>query len=376
MKDKKAKNIAVLTVFFLFLCAMPVWSVLLPDAENSRTERRQLTQLESFDKRRAGRTDYSLQDYFAYLEDYLLDQYPARDGFRRVSALWRTGALRQMDNGGYYRVGNGLYKLDGALSENAVSDAVARINAVYSQYFAGTNARAYWALIPDKNYYAAKENGYPCMDYGTLFGSVESSMDAGITKIDLTGTLELGDYYATDPHWSQAEIIPCADALLKAMGRGAASDRDFERHELYPFYGTYYGQAALGGEADTLVYLTDAATDSSQVFNFETGESSGVYDEENFGNIDPYDVFLQGAAALLRIDNPEQGNGRQLVLFRDSFGSAMAPLLLGEYSQVLVVDIRYISPALLGRLAEFDDNCDVLFLYSASVLNSAGAFMR
>ena len=376
MKAEKIKNIAVIAAAVLFLCVMPLWSVLLPDGDSSRSERRQLEQLESFSQKKAGRDGYGLQEYFSYLEDYLLDQYPARDGFRRVSALWRTGVLRQRDNGGYYRVGDGLYALDDGLSEAAVSDAAGRINAVYERYFAGTEARAYYAVIPDKSWFTAGENGYLCLDFAELSSALGGQLDAGIEKIGLAGELDIGDYYLTDPHWSQAEILPCADALLGAMGRGAASEREFVRHELFPFYGTYYGQAALGGRADTLVYLSDAVTDGAVVLNFETGETVGVYDEDNFGNVDPYDVFLEGAAALLRIDNPAQGNGRQLVLFRDSFGSSMAPLLLGEYSQVLVVDIRYISPGYLGALVEFDADCDVLFLYSGSVLNSLGAFMR
>ena len=376
MKMKRIKNIAVTTVFFLLLCVPPLLSVFLPDAEISRSERRQLAQLESFSERKQGHSGYGLREYFAYVEDYLLDQYPARDGFRRISAFWKTGVLRLKDNSGYYRLGDSLYKLDGELSEMAVRDAAEQINKAYTQYFAGTGARAYYAVIPDKSYYGAAEGGYPCLDWDGLFSIVEDNIDAEIKKIDLTAVLDAGDYYATDPHWSQPEILPCADALLEAMGRGAASARDFRRHELYPFYGAYYGHSALGGGPDTLVYLTDAATDAAEVFNFEPGAGTGVYDEGNFDNIDPYDVFLQGAAALLRIDNPAQENGRQLVLFRDSFGSSIAPLLMGEYSQVLVVDIRYVSPSLLGRLVEFDDDCDVLFLYSSSVLNSTGAFMR
>lgn len=376
MKGEKIKNIAVIAAAALFLCVMPLLTLLLPDGESSRSERRQLAQFESFGEKKAGREDYGLQEYFSWLEDYLLDQYPARDGFRRVSAFWRSGVLRQRDNGGYYRVGEGLYALDDGLSEAAVSDAAGRINAVYEQYFAGTGARCYYAVIPDKSAFAAEANGYPCLDFEELSSSFGGQLDAGIEKIELAGALDIGDYYLTDPHWSQAEILPCADALLGAMGRGAASERDYERHELYPFYGTYYGQAALGGRADTLVYLSDAVTDGAVVVNFETGETVGVYDEENFGNVDPYDLFLEGAAALLRIDNPAQENGRQLVLFRDSFGSSMAPLLLGEYSQVLVVDIRYVSPGYLGSLVGFEDDCDVLFLYSGSVLNSLGAFMR
>ena len=57
-------------------------------------------------------------------------------------------------------------------------------------------------------------------------------------------------------------------------------------------------------------------------------------------------------------------------MFRDSFGSSLAPLLLEGYARVTLVDIRYISPALLDRFISFADQ-DVLFLYSTSVLNSS-----
>ena len=100
----------------------------------------------------------------------------------------------------------------------------------------------------------------------------------------------------------------------------------------------------------------------------------GIYDENDFSNVDPYDVFLGGALPLLTISNPNQQNGKQLVLFRDSFGSSIAPLLVSEYSEVVVVDIRYISPKFIGNMVEFQNDCDVLFLYSTSVLNTYGIF--
>ena len=57
-------------------------------------------------------------------------------------------------------------------------------------------------------------------------------------------------------------------------------------------------------------------------------------------------------------------------MFRDSFGSSLAPLLVDGYAKITLVDIRYISPALLDRFIAFDDQ-DVLFLYSVSILNSS-----
>ncbi|MGL6216636.1 MAG: DHHW family protein, partial [Lacrimispora sphenoides] len=73
------------------------------------------------------------------------------------------------------------------------------------------------------------------------------------------------------------------------------------------------------------------------------------------------------------ITNPNVKNGKELVIFRDSFGSSLAPLLLDGYSKVTMVDIRYIASDLVGDYITFDDQ-DVLFVYSTSVLNSSAMF--
>lgn len=82
-------------------------------------------------------------------------------------------------------------------------------------------------------------------------------------------------------------------------------------------------------------------------------------------------MFLSGSVSLLRIENPQNTSGRRLVIFRDSFGSSIAPLLVEGYSSVTLVDIRYprLQPA-GGGFVDFT-GCDVLFLYSAGVLNNS-----
>jgi hypothetical protein len=74
--------------------------------------------------------------------------------------------------------------------------------------------------------------------------------------------------------------------------------------------------------------------------------------------------------SLLRIDNPNANTDRELIIFRDSFGSAIAPLLAQGYKSVTLVDIRYLSSAMLDRFIDFHGQ-DVLFLYSTIVLNNS-----
>ena len=84
-----------------------------------------------------------------------------------------------------------------------------------------------------------------------------------------------------------------------------------------------------------------------------------------------YDLFLSGSRSLLRIDNPDALWDRTLVVFRDSFGSSIIPLLAESYRTVYAVDIRYLASDRLGRVVEFPDDTDVLFFYSATVLHNS-----
>ena len=98
-----------------------------------------------------------------------------------------------------------------------------------------------------------------------------------------------------------------------------------------------------------------------------------VYNMDMLDSRDLYDVYLGGAKALLTIENPNATTDRELIAFRDSFGSSMTPLLVKDYAKVTLVDIRYINSMMLGNMIKFQGQ-DVLFLYSTLVLNSSETF--
>lgn len=84
--------------------------------------------------------------------------------------------------------------------------------------------------------------------------------------------------------------------------------------------------------------------------------------------MDKYDIFLSGPTPLISIENKKAQTDKELLLFRDSFGSSIAPLLIENYSKITLIDLRYISNELLEKYIDFN-NQDVLFLYSIQVLN-------
>ena len=311
-------------------------------------------------------------DFATNFEKYTLDQFPARDSFRTLKSITHYYALLQRDNNDIYVYNGYAVKMDAVLSEKWVNNAIDKFNNIYKKYLKDTDCKIYMSVIPDKGYYIPDDAGYLKMDYTKLFAMVHSIDWA--KHIRLTDRLLLDSYYKTDTHWKQDWLMTVADTLCQAMG---TTTNDIT--ELYPdvvsdkFYGVYYGQAALPMSPDEMMIIETDATKESTVFDYETNKTLSVYNEAGLYSDDMYDYFLHGAKALLRIDNPTATTDKELIIFRDSFGSSIAPLMLKDYKAVYLVDIRYISSDWIGKFITFD-NQDVLFLYSTTVLNSSSTF--
>jgi len=334
----------------------------MPDAEYSRAERRRLAKAPELSVKAVLSGDYA-ED----AEEYLLDQFPFRDGFRALKAGLRLKVFRQLDNNGLFVIDDGIYKLDAPLKEEQVLYAANKINGISREHLAGLNV--YYSIIPDKNRFVAAQHGYPAMEAERIAKLMHQSVTEA-EYIDIFPALSIGDYYRTDSHWRQERILPVADLLLSGMGNDyRASKEDFSQSTLSPFYGVYSGQLALPVSPDRLTYLESPATAAATAEIYGADGAKPVYFPEEFDGMDGYDVYLSGAEPLISIHNPGAREQRGLVIFRDSFGSSLAPLLLGGYSDITLVDLRYFSSDLLADYVDFSGK-DVLFIYSTSLLAS------
>ena len=70
------------------------------------------------------------------------------------------------------------------------------------------------------------------------------------------------------------------------------------------------------------------------------------------------------------MENTSSENSRELIIFRDSFSSSLAPLLAEGYSKVTLIDIRYVNVDFICSQTDFAGR-DVLFLYSTALLNNS-----
>ncbi len=336
-----------------------------PTQDVSVAERRPLAQMPAL-------TVDSLLDvsFMQKFETFTLDQFPLRDTFRQIKSLFHYYGLQQNDNNDIYLADGYAAKLEYPLNQDSVSYAISRFEAVYNTYLKDTGSTVFMTVAPDKSYYLAEKGQYLSMDYAAMFQQLQEGMPWA-TYVDLTECLDHTDYYRTDTHWRQEELLSAATKLCQTMGITAPKAEDYTKTPIEkPFYGVYYGQAALPMEPETIYVMESQLLRDCKVFDYESNSYTSVYDMTRLNSRDLYDVFLSGSRSLLRIDNPNAKTDRELIVFRDSFGSSMVPLLVQDYKTVTVVDIRYINMQVLPQFIDFHGQ-DVLFLYSTLVLNNS-----
>ncbi len=381
MEKKQKRNLlaellAVAIPFFAL--ALAAWCK--TDRSLSVSERRQLAQRPAWTF-----SAFLSGDFAEEYAEYATDQFPFRDSFRGIKAMAVLGLFAQKDNDGLYVADGQISKLEYPQRGAMLAHAADCFSQVVQNDLQGTDSRLYFALIPDKNRYLAKENGMLSMDYASFTADLRSllseSLPAPMEWIDLSELLSAEDYYPTDIHWRQEAIVDVAEAVCQKLGVSSFSKEELRTVTLpAPFSGVYLGQSALLFPPDSLSYLTNDTLQSCLVSVWDSGEAvpCPLYDTEAALNahddteagLDAYDLFLSGPAALQTIENPLAGTDRELLLFRDSFGSSLAPLLVRDYAKITLIDLRYIPSTLLRDYIDFHGQ-DVLFLYSTTLLNNS-----
>lgn len=361
----KLKCIITVAVFSLFLFSVSALCYFSPAQKYSDSERRELAQFPTLTA-----NTVNSGEFMKKFENYTADQFPFRDKFRSAKAMFSSFVLNKAENNGIVFVGGHISKIDKEENEYMMNYAAEIFRDVYEKNIKGKTENVYFSVVPDKNYYLSKKYLYPSLDYRKFVEKMKTRTEY-MKYIDISEHLSDKNYYKTDTHWKQETIADVAQVLAHGMGNDVGTDYSVKTLD-NPFKGVYYGQGALPVKPDTIKYLTNDTLENCTVTYYDTGmpEKRDMYNMEKAYGKDPYEMFLSGVAPLIVIDNPNAKTNRELVMFRDSFGSSLAPLMVEGYSKVTIVDLRYMSSSFVKNFVKFD-NADVLFIYSSTILNDS-----
>lgn len=357
MEDKK-KNIIITIIFSLYLASFFIINLTKEDTLISISERRKLKQFPNL----SINTLFN-GTFFKEFDNYTTDQFIFRDDFRKLKVNLELNFKNNYNNLYTYKgyIINQLYPL----STNSIKRLVNKINYIKDNYL--KNNHIYFSIIPDKNYFV--NNGNLKLDYTKMENIMKEELNYA-SYIDILDLLSLDNYYKTDTHWNQVTLQDIATTFSQKMNFNISNE--YEKKNITKFLGVYAGQLPINNNYENIEILTNNIIDHSKVYNYETKKTTNVYDLSKINSLDKYDIYLSGAASLITITNDKSLNNRELIVFRDSYGSSLIPLFIEGYKKITIVDTRYISPKILNNYIDFE-NKDILFLYSTLIINDSSS---
>ena len=117
-------------------------------------------------------------------------------------------------------------------------------------------------------------------------------------------------------------------------------DDNISFKDVVGFNGVYGSRLVLDKDLDKIIVAESAFINNAVVYDLTSNKKIDVYNYDKINSLDKYDIYLNGASGLLKIDNLLENN------------------------------TRYISPKILNNYINFKD-ADILFLYGAIMANNS-----
>ena len=355
--NDKIKDIVVTIIFLFTIIALFLINIIKEDTDISVAERRKLATMPELATK-------SLFDgtYFKKFDSYVTDQFVERDAFRKIKIDIELSTKGEYNN--LYLYDDYIIEEIFPLNSNSINNLTNKINYIKDTYL-NDNSNIYYTIIPDKNYFI--NNGNLKLNYNKLQDMMKNNL-SNINYINIFDKLTLDNYYKTDTHWKQEDLFDVANTIANQMNFDITNNNVV--NTITTFKGSYAGRLSVTKDIDTIKTISNPSTLNSSVYNYETKKYTDIYDYTKINSLDKYDIYLSGAVPIIDIINNNSSSDKELIVFRDSYGSSLIPLLIEGYKKITVIDIRYISSKILNKYIDFNDQ-DVLFMYSILTINNS-----
>lgn len=270
----------------------------------------------------------------------------------------------------------------------AAADAyIAAVNAAGNKL--GGRASVYSMIIPtsiDITLDARVRKKVNVSDQKKAIEYMEGSMNQNVRRVEIFDTMKAHKdeyiYFRADHHWTglgayYAYVRFCEVKGIQALPLSSYTVRSFDN-----FLGSFYNDSgkdpALGGTPDVVDTYTPPCNTKMTVTE-RSGNSfvtPMIYNATTNKPAYKYSAFIYGDNPFTVIENTDMTGGDALILVKESFGNAIAPLFTYHYKYVYVVDYRYYTGTLNSLVDTAKNACggnvDVLYCNNISMTRASG----
>lgn len=376
-KYEKIRCKILIAVFLIFIFGFAAAGFICKDRDFSEMENRNLAQFPefSFEKLKSG-------DFTGSIESYMSDQVFLKDQLVSLKTDCERAVLKTYQNGvyfgkdGYYlqQYTENLLQIDKNI--NYINDWVKKIQPDIPVDF---------ILVP--NAVSVLEDNLPQFAVNDKqtdsLKHIENTLSDRISLLNayepLRNKADKGEqvFYKTDHHWTDTGAKAVFDAYLAEKNEPESAisfDNTIKRND---FYGTLYSKAPSAfAKPDTMILPNQRG--SVYVEYVKEGKTAdSLIDESFLDKKDKYAALLGGNFARINIKSDNSAVNEKVLVLKDSYANAMMPYLSDQYSDLIVVDMRYyhFEEQTVSELVKNENIDRVIMIYNMDFINSDDNFL-
>jgi len=370
MKNNKMKRVSAV-VFLAILIILPLATLFSHKEYFSETENRKLAEFPKFSMKTI--MDKSFMNGF---ETYISDHFINRLGWIETKTSIEL-ALGKKELNGIYIADDRLMEKLPDIDYTAIDKSVDAINKFSEN---NSDVPVYCLLAPTSAgiYMDELPKNAPQEDQKALIDYVYGNLNDNITAIDVYNILyTMRDeyiYYRNDHHWTSLGAYYAYNATIQKLGFSPiVYDKYDIEHASDSFKGTFYSTSLYDKvKADTIdIYRYDEGANVTD-YIVNDGKSETEYDSIYFRDYltqkDKYSTYLGPNQPLVTIKT-DVHNDKKLLVIKDSYAHCFAPFLTQHYSEITLIDLRYIGVS-AEDVVNISDYSQVLVLYNASTFST------
>ncbi|MCL1848894.1 MAG: DHHW family protein [Clostridiales bacterium] len=376
----------MLVPFSLYILALGLLGMLLPDRELSPMENRYLVTKPELEWR-----SVLSGDYMRAFDAYLTDQFPGRDFWISFKALCQRETGQKENNDVYFAADGYLIgkpqKPDADVTENNLASVLAlrRLGYDVSLIVSPMAAQVLQDKLPVHAYdpVQARLIAKLRLEAADVFVDVEPALRQAADKGRQV-------FFRTDHHWTMGGAYEAYAAYMLRQGLPPLPlSQDESVIVSTDFLGTLWSKCALPGIVPDEIRVYPPVLpigDSDFIFEMEFFDGNSLqripslYQNAYLEQKDQYAFFLgqnqpllvirriQGASSI-DVFSDNSSDPRILLLFKDSYAHCLVPFLAPHYDEIHMVDLRYWRHDPLAYMEEHGVR-EVLFLYNADNFSS------
>lgn len=356
----------------MFIFTFGLLYFFVPDIEFSESENKYLQQLPKVSLKSIMNGDFE-SDF----EDYLSDQIVGRDFWVQCNTVLLLASGQKDVNGVY--VGDDGYLLE--VFDNIDFDKYEKQISALNKFASYVDVPIYFTISPNSVSVLSDKLPEFAVNYSQdkYIEDFYNGLSSDIITINISDVLKQHSdeyiFYRTDHHWTTYGSYLAFNEIIDVMGFSSLpSDVLTETAVSNEFKGTFYSKGNFIVDSDIInCYEIKNAPDVTVTLDDGT-ICDTLYDESSLDKKDKYGYFSHGNPAHLKVETSVE-NGKTLVIVKDSYMHCMLPFFTLYYSEIHMLDPRYIKTNLTEYITDLNPD-EILILYNAKTLSDDVNFTR